>query len=232
MWNITSAVGQEYMHQDAGPVTISSTQQTDGTKQMPAHCLEVNGCNYSPGAHVDTSFGCKSLPKQGNQDKCAANMAWEISNDGAIKSLWDPTLCFEVMGGGSLSPCDGSRGQSWTIKQINSSTVLATARGSGDTPQQSDEGLHPRTTELKQLVSGSGFGCLSNGPPADGPPAELTFDISGLGWDMATATDLWSGADAILFAEFILGFFDLLSVVGHGCLDFSHWLFISCLHFA
>jgi hypothetical protein len=56
----------------------------------------------------------------------------------------------------------------------------------------SNRGAHAQ--QLQQLVSGTGFGCLSNGPPKGGPPTELTFDVSALGWDSATSTDLWSGA--------------------------------------
>ena len=49
----------------------------------------------------------------------------------------------EVVGSGSLAPCDGSHAQKWTLQ--------------GDQGEQ-------------QLVSGQGFGCLSNGPPPGGPP--------------------------------------------------------------
>ena len=157
-WNLTEA---------GGMVAVGSSVRTDGTKQQPAHCLEIDGCGYTVGAHVDTSYSCKSLPKPAGKDKCAANMAWKLSKGGALQTVWDPTLCFEVVGSGSLATCDNSRGQQWTAK--------------GEKGAQ-------------QLVSGTGFGCLSNGPPKGGPPISLTFDVVGLGWKTAVAVDLWSGA--------------------------------------
>lgn len=184
LWNVSVPSA------DGDLIRIGSTVRTDGSRQIPAHCLEVNGCNYAPGAHVDTSFGCKALPKSGNSDKCAANMAWKVvtstdSGDrvstGALQSAWDPTMCLEIVGGGSLAHCDGSHGQQWTFKPAQ---VLATT----------DYGH----TGLQQLVSGTGFGCLSNGPPASGAPTTLTFDVNSLGWQEATATDLWSGKVTIV----------------------------------
>lgn len=170
-WNVSSGFGYGYGGGGGGPVRVASSVRTDGSTQSPPHCLEVNGCNYNVGAHVDTSFGCKALPKAGNTDKCAANMAWTLVG-GALQSAWDPALCFEVVGGGSLAACDGSRrAQQWAMQ--------------GQPGAQS-------------LVSGSGFGCLSNGPPAGGPPTSLAFDVTGLGWKTAEATDLWSGETTTL----------------------------------
>jgi hypothetical protein len=76
-----------------GLVSVESYTRTDGTSTH--NCLEVNGCNYGVGGHVDTSFGCKPLPKPGSTDKCAANMAWKaiVGGEGALASAWDPSLC-------------------------------------------------------------------------------------------------------------------------------------------
>ena len=110
-----------------------------------------------------------------------------------IKSIWDPSLCFEVVGGGSLSPCDpSSHGQQWTVKPVVRSDTQPGTDSEGEWPKGA--GSNRGAQQLQQLVSGTGFGCLSNGPPQGGPPTELTFDVSGLGWDAATSTDLWSGA--------------------------------------
>ena len=58
LWNISDNGGE------AGRplLRIASSVRTDGSVQHPPHCLEINGCNYNVGAHVDTSFGCKTLP--------------------------------------------------------------------------------------------------------------------------------------------------------------------------
>ena len=98
-------------------------------------------------------------------------MAWKLSKDGALQSAWDSSLCMQVVGGGSLVACDGSRGQQWTM-----------------------EGAEGR----QKLISGTGFGCLSNGPPAGGPPTRLAFDVTALGWKKANATDLWSGESTVV----------------------------------
>ena len=103
-----------------------------------------------------------ALPKPGNKDKCAANMAWELkplpkpehtltpaNNSGGgggggdaytIAAAWDSSLCFETGASASLGTCDSAvRAQQW---------VLSGAPGS------------------QQLHSGGGFGCLSYGEPA------------------------------------------------------------------
>jgi alpha-galactosidase len=188
-WNVTTDPSQKLS-------LISSHASTDVPALKAPACLEVNGCNYSPGAHVDTNFGCKKFPKPGSTDPCASNMAWRltpavdhppatvgpgsareakasaVAADGAggpvvISTGFKPELklCLEVLGGGSLAPCDGSRSQQWTI--------------TGDVGAQ-------------QLKNGAGFGCLSNGGP-NAAPSSLTFDVTGLGWKTATTTDVWTG---------------------------------------
>ena len=62
LWNISSSNGL---------LSIASGVRTDGSKQSPPHCVEVNGCNFVVGGKVDTSFGCKKPPQPGNKDKCA-----------------------------------------------------------------------------------------------------------------------------------------------------------------
>ena len=104
---------------------------------------------------MDTSFGCKTLPKPGNTDKCAANMAWlfnstghgpvtatsttaalatpspHATDTGALQAAFDPTLCLDVVGGGSLASCDASRAQQWTLKPPPSSTLPTEASDDG-----------------------------------------------------------------------------------------------------
>ena len=52
---------------------------------------------------------------------------------------------------------------------------------------------HSHSGQPQLLVSGSGFGCLSNGAANDRPVTTLTYDVSGLGWKSARWTDLWTG---------------------------------------
>jgi hypothetical protein len=135
MWNITSVPAVPSKDSDAfdqqtqtaaSPCTISSTERTDGTKQTPAHCIEVNGCNFSPGASVDTSFGCKAIPKPGNKDKCAANMAWEITTNGAPESLFGAGLSHKTR---TLAKTGSGRADQETQKVM---TVLSISRPRGD----------------------------------------------------------------------------------------------------
>ena len=63
LWNVSSSAN--------GLLSIASGVRTDGSKQSPPHCVEVNGCNFVVGGKVDTSFGCKKPPQSGNKDKCA-----------------------------------------------------------------------------------------------------------------------------------------------------------------
>ena len=159
-WNVTANAN--------GEATLSIS---DGTVSGPLPhptCMEVNGCNFSPGQSVDTNFGCKVLPPPGGNNTCAANMAWLAPKPGVkgpIKAAFDASLCLEVSGGASIATCDGSRQQMWTL------TGPAGAQ---------------------QIESGAGFGCVSNGEPTGGPPAQMAFDVTGLGWKTAKVTDLWS----------------------------------------
>lgn len=153
LWNVSEPVG--------GFFSVSNTAHA-----ATPDCIEVNACNYSPGAKVDAAFGCKKLPKPGNKDKCAANMAWKFTKQGALQAAFAPAFCVSIIGGGALVQCDGSREQSWKL-----------------------EGASGR----QLLRSGSGLGCLSNGASSSGVPTSLAFSVSALGWKTAVVTDLWSG---------------------------------------
>jgi len=157
-WNVSAA------DPATGDVTVSTFADTGGNVYKPTqlHCLEINACNYDPGSKVDTHYTCKKLPAKGSKDKCAANMAWKLSKGSALSAAFDASLCLEVMGGGSLGTCDGSKAQAWARKG-------------------------------QQLESGTGFGCLSNGAPGGDAPTVLSFNVEGLGWKIATFTDMWSG---------------------------------------
>lgn len=164
-WNISQP-------SPGGMVKIASTHRTNSSEPAPATgwCVEVNGCDYTVGSRVDTSYSCKPLPPPGNADKCAANMAWYLNANGTISASWDTSLCLEVVGGGMLSRCDGSPAQAWRVQ--------------GQPGEQ-------------QLASGSGFGCLSNGNPPGGNARAMEFDVAALGWTAATVTDLWSNKTTI-----------------------------------
>ena len=134
-WNVSAA------DPSTGDVTLSTLADTGGTVYKPtqAHCLEVNACNYNPGGQIDSHYACKKLPAKGSTDKCAANMAWKLGKGGALSAAFSPSLCLEVMGGGSLSTCDGSKAQSWTRKgqQLESGTgfgCLSNGAPGGDAP--------------------------------------------------------------------------------------------------
>lgn len=154
----------------SGLATIGSAHRADAPGPGPANdwCLEVNGCNYAVGGQVDAAYACKPLPPAGNRDKCAANMAWHVNGNGTVSAAWNTSLCLVVRDGGRLALCDGSPSQRWV-----------TAGGAG---------------QPRQIVSGNGFGCLTNGHPPGGPPATLEFDVAAFGWSAATFTNLWSNS--------------------------------------
>lgn len=78
-------------------------------------------------------------------------------------------LCFAYVSGGTLGDCSGRPSQQWQL------------RGSPG---------------KQQIVSGTGFGCVTNGEPLQ-PPGALSFDfVTGLGWPAgALVRDLWAHTD-------------------------------------
>ena len=150
-----------------GISTIKAVGDTDPTDQHPG-CWEINACNYQAGTGVDARFGCKT-PASANATGCAANMAWRVNPNGTITSAVGG-LCFAAfVSGGQLGTCSGAPNQQFKI--------------SGAAGKQT-------------ILSHTGFGCVSNGEPAQ-PDGKLVYDVvTGLGWKGGAAVrDLWQHKD-------------------------------------
>lgn len=138
-------------------------------------CWEVNGCGYGDGSTVDTNYGCKDLPSYVHDDACCSNMAWELGQNGSIRSGYDDSRCLEVRsGGGTLAACEaGKAAQQWTV-----------------------QGEHGR----QQIAAGDSRGCIARSAALASSSgvldtAALTFDVSTLGWASAYVRDLVAHED-------------------------------------
>ena len=164
LWNFSS---------DGTATAIKISNDTSGPLKSDA-CWEVNACNYRPGSSVDTRFGCRPVPKPGNNQSCNANMAWQFNKNGTVTSTWSG-LCFELEGSGTLAACNGAPRQKWKVV--------------GQPGKQ-------------QVVSATNkYSCISNGEPPE-PAGKMVFDIaSSIGWKSAKVRDLWLHKDLGVFSK-------------------------------
>lgn len=159
---------QWIIHSTTGNVT------TIGAATGDKGCWEINGCNYNPGAGIDTNFGCKAPPGKGVTDKCCSNMAFIINANRSITSSLSG-LCFEASdSGGKLANCGSDKLQQFSIR--GSPGAYQIVAGDGQ-------------CVLRRETSMSALEALE--------PGTITYDVvKELGWSKgAHVRDIWAKQD-------------------------------------
>ena len=191
--------GQQWSFTLSNPPVQTNVQSNLTLEGRLGGCWEITACDFSQGADVGTTYGCKGLPQPGDGSACDYNGAWMLNPNGTITSVMSGK-CLEVEGdaaGGRVGVSNCTTGQpapqrwQWgggagaTTGSIRSASHPTQCIDNGDVPPP------PGTTgSCARLVSSWGIegpalelaSPTSNGAPceaANGPAPEETFALAG-----------------------------------------------------